>query len=123
MRKQYHFRKVENDTYIWDVDHLVELTQVPLSDIKELDEAYWYPDTHPTTQDIIAHMQLILEADLAYPIILCAQGRLMDGMHRVAKAKILGKASISAVQFDTNPQPDFINIHEDDLIYDEELIN
>ncbi|MDV2487588.1 hypothetical protein [Acinetobacter johnsonii] len=125
MRKQYHFRKVENDTYIWDVDHLVELTQsfqvrqVLLSDIKELDEAYWYPDTHPTTQDIIAHMQLTLEADLSYPIILCAQGRLMDGMHRVGKAKILGKASISAVQFDTNPQPDFINIHEDDLIYDD----
>ena len=46
MRKQYHFRKVENDTYIWDVDHLVELTQsfkvrqVPLSDIKELDDSY-----------------------------------------------------------------------------------
>lgn len=129
MRKQYHFRKVENDTYIWDVDRLVELTQsfqvrqVLLSDIKELDEAYWYPDTHPTTRDIIAHMQLTLEADLSYPIILCAQGRLMDGMHRVGKAKILSKASISAVQFDTNPQPDFINIHEDDLIYDDELIN
>lgn len=125
MRKQYHFRKVENDTHIWDVDHLVELTQsfqvrqVPLSAIKELDEAYWYPDTHPTTQDIIAHMQLILEADLSYPIILCAQGRLMDGMHRVGKAMILGKASISAVQFDTNPKPDFINVHEDDLIYDD----
>jgi len=94
MRKQYHFRKVENDTYIWDVDRLVEITQsfqvrqVPLSDIKELDEAYWYPDAHPTTQDIIAHMQLILEADLSYPIILCVQGRLMDGMHRVGKAKI-----------------------------------
>ena len=125
MRKQYHFRKVENDTYIWDVDRLVEITQsfqvrqVPLSDIKELDEAYGYPDAPPTTQDIIAHMQLIQEADLAYPIILCAQGRLMDGMHRVGKAKILGKASISAVQFDTNPQPDFINVHEDDLIYDD----
>ena len=129
MRKQYHFRKVENDTHIWDVDHLVKLTQsfqvrqVPLSDIKELDEAYWYPDTHPTTHEIIAQMQLIQEADLAYPIILCAQGRLMDGMHRVGKAKILGKESISAVQFDTNPQPDFINVHEDDLIYDDELIN
>lgn len=123
MRKQYHFRKVETDTYIWDVDHLVELTQsfqvrqVLLSDIKELDEAYWYPDTHPTTQDIIAHMQLTLEADLSYPITLCAQGRLIDGMHRVGKAKILGKEPISAVQFDTNPQPDFINVHEDDLIY------
>ena len=125
MIKLYHFRKIENDIHICHFYHLVELTQsfqvrqVPLSDIKELDEAYWYPDTHPTTQDIIAHMQLILEADLAYPIILCAQGRLMDGMHRVGKAKILGKASISAVQFDTNPQPDFINVHEDDLIYDD----
>lgn len=27
MRKQYHFRKVENDTYIWDVDNLVALTR------------------------------------------------------------------------------------------------
>ena len=43
----------------------------------------------------------------------------MDGMHRVGKATILGKESISAVQFDTNPQPDFINVHEDDLIYDD----
>lgn len=63
MRKQYHFRKVENDTYIWDVDNLVAFTQhfkvkeIPLSDIKELEEAYWYPDTHPTTQDILEHMQ------------------------------------------------------------------
>lgn len=93
MRKQYHFRKVENDTYIWDVDRLIELTQsfqvrqVPLSDIKELDEAYWYPDTHPTTHEIIAHMQLIQEADLAYPIILCVQGRLMDRYAQSGKSK------------------------------------
>lgn len=125
MRKQYHFRKVENDTYIWDVDNLVAFTQhfkvkeIPLSDIKELEEAYWYPDTHPTTQDILEHMQLIQQADLTYPIILCSQGRLMDGMHRVGKAKILGKDTISAVQFEIDPQADFINVDENDLIYDD----
>ncbi|WP_336166707.1 hypothetical protein [Acinetobacter sp. 161(2023)] len=125
MRKQYHFRKVGNDTYIWDVHNLVELTkkfkvkEIPLSEIKELEEPYWYPDTHPTTQEIIEHMQLIQEADLAYPIILCSQGRLMDGMHRVGKAKILGKNLISVVQFDVDPKPDFINIDEDDLTYDD----
>ena len=27
MRKQYHFRKIGNDTYIWDVHHLLELTK------------------------------------------------------------------------------------------------
>ena len=125
MRKQYHFRKVENDTYIWDVDNLVAFTQhfkvkeIPLSDIQELEEAYWYPDTHPTTQDILEHMQLIQQADLTYPIILCSQGRLMDGMHRVGKAKILGKDTISAVQFEIDPQADFINVDENDLIYDD----
>ncbi len=125
MRKQYHFRKVENDTYIWDVDNLVAFTQhfkvkeIPLSDIKELEEAYWYPDTHPTTQDILEHMQLIQQADLTYPIILCSQGRLMDGMHRVGKAKILGKDTISAVQFEIDPQADFINVDENYLIYDD----
>lgn len=123
MRKQYHFRHVEADTYIWDISHLLELTlnfpvrQVALSNIQELEEAYWYPNTHPTTQDIIAHMQLIQAADLAYPIILCTQGRVMDGMHRVAKAKMLGQTSIAAVQFEIDPAPDFINVHEDDLIY------
>ena len=125
MRKQYHFSKVENDTYIWDVDNLVAFTQhfkvkeIPLSDIKELEEAYWYPDTYPTTQDILEHMQLIQQADLTYPIILCSQGRLMDGMHRVGKAKILGKDTISAVQFEIDPQADFINVDENDLIYDD----
>lgn len=125
MRKQYHFRKVENDTYIWDVDNLVAFTQhfkvkeIPLSNIQELEEAYWYPDTHPTTQDILEHMQLIQQADLTYPIILCSQGRLMDGMHRVGKAKVLGKDTISAVQFEIDPQADFINVDENDLIYDD----
>lgn len=124
MRRQYHFRKVGNDIYIWDVVKLVELTKnfkektVALSAIQELNQAYWYPDSHPTTQDIIAHIQLIQQADLSYPIILCSQGRLMDGMHRVAKAQILGQESIRSVQFEVDPEPDFINIDEDDLIYD-----
>lgn len=109
MRKQYHFRKVESDTYIWDVDNLVALTrnfkvkEILLSEIKELNEPYWYPDSHPTTQDIIDHMILIQEADLSYPIIICSQGRIMDGMHRVGKAKILGEVKICAVQFDKDP--------------------
>lgn len=125
MRKQYHFRKVENDTYIWDVDNLVALTrnfkvkEILLSEIKELNEPYWYPDSHPTTQDIIDHMILIQEADLSYPIILCSQGRIMDGMYRAGKAKILCEVKIRAVQFDKDPQPDYINVDEDDLSYDD----
>ena len=29
-------------------------------------------------------------ADLSFPVILAAEGRVMDGMHRIAKALLLG---------------------------------
>lgn len=125
MRKQYHFRQVGDDTYIWDVHHLIKLSQgfpiheVQLSNIQELNEAYWFPDTYPTTQQIIEHFQLIQAADFNYPIILCANGRVMDGMHRIAKAKLLNLPTIRAVQFEITPQPSFINIDEDELDYDD----
>lgn len=125
MRRQYHFRQVGQDTYIWDVYHLVERTKtfvikiVALADIRELNEAYWFPDQFPTTQQIIEHFQLMQDADLSYPIILCAEGRLMDGMHRVAKASLLGHGDILAVQFEQTPEPDFINVDEEDLDYDD----
>ncbi|MGN5765936.1 hypothetical protein ACNQO6_16480 [Acinetobacter calcoaceticus] len=125
MRRQYHFRQVAQDIYIWDVHHLVELTKtfvikkVALADIRELNEAYWFPDQFPTTQQILEHFQLVQDADLSYPIILCAEGRVMDGMHRVAKASLLEHGDILAVQFEQTPEPDFINVDEDELDYDD----
>lgn len=125
MRRQYHFRQVGQDTYIWDVYHLVERTKtfvikiVALADIRELNEAYWFPDQFPTTQQIIEHFQLMQDADLSYPIILCAEGRVMDGMHRVAKASLLGHGDILAVQLEHTPEPDFINVDEEELDYDD----
>lgn len=124
MRKQYHFRTVGEDTYIWDVDQLIlqslnlPVIQVGIDEIKELNEPYWFPNHYPTTQDLINHFQLVQETDLSYPIILCPERRVMDGMHRVAKAKMLNLSSICAVQFTIMPQPDFINVDEDDLSYD-----
>lgn len=46
MRKQYHFRNIGQELYIWDVHYLLELTKnltpktVLLADIQELNEAY-----------------------------------------------------------------------------------
>lgn len=123
MRKQYHFRQVGEDIYIWDVHCLVALSaklnvkETLITDIQELNEAYWFPDTHPTTQQIIEHMQLVNAADLSYPIILCAEGRVMDGMHRIAKAILGHHTHIKAVQFEHTPKPDFINVDADDLDY------
>ncbi|MGE8541664.1 MAG: hypothetical protein ACN6NX_10200 [Acinetobacter sp.] len=123
MRKQYHFRQVGEDTYIWDVHRLVKLSQnlppqqILLTDIQELNEPYWFPQVAPTTQQIIEHIQLVQDADLSYPIILCASGRVMDGMHRVAQAALNNETYIQAVQFAKTPAPDFMNLDEDELDY------
>lgn len=48
MRQQYHFRDSNEGLLAWDVFRLLTLSQhlkvrnVPLSDIKELDEPFWY---------------------------------------------------------------------------------
>jgi hypothetical protein len=67
--------------------------------------------------DRTTYAKLINETELKYPIILSQDGRVMDGMHRVCKALILGLESISAVQFTIEPEPDFVNILPEDLPY------
>lgn len=125
MRKQYHFRHSDGDTLVWDCDRLVVLAgtlprvRVPLTDIAELDEAYWRDDGQPhmTTRELVEHMRLVREADLSYPIILSADGRIMDGMHRAAKALLEGREEIDAVKFESDPEPDYVNVDASELPY------
>lgn len=125
MRKQYHFQPSKNGFYAWDVNKLVKKTKnlpeilVNLEDIKELDENFWYqtPDTKPTCRSVVDHFRLVNETDLKPPIILSKDGRVMDGMHRVAKALLLGLKKIKAVKFLKDPAPDFVDIHASHLPY------
>ncbi len=66
---------------------------------------------------MIEHIRLINEADLSYPIILAANGEVMDGRHRIAKAALEGRTTIGAVQFETDPPPDFVGRAPGDLPY------
>lgn len=63
-------------------------------------------------------MKLVQETDLAYPIIISHEGRIMDGMHRVVRALIEGQTTIKAVKFDKEIAPDFIAVNENDLQYE-----
>ena len=129
MRKQYHLRPSPAGLLAWDVDRLIDLTarltpsDVPLESIRELDEPFWFgggSDT-ATCRAVADHARLILETDLRYPIILGADGRVMDGMHRVAKAYLEGSATIRAVRLEVDPEPDFVGVHEEALPYEERV--
>ena len=122
---QYHQQiDAEGRTLRWNVDRLIELAQalscitVALSSLHEFDEVYWFDATYPPTcRAVVEHAQRIQEVDLAYPIILSADGRVMDGMHRIAKALLDGRTTISAVQFQYEIEPDYRNCRPQDLPY------
>ncbi len=124
MRKQYYFRPSPAGLLAWDVDRLVELSRnftvraVPLEEIKELDDARFGADKVPTWRSFVEHCRLVQEAELRYPIIRAANGEVMDGMHRVCKALIEGHHTIEAVQFDTDPEPDYVGRRPEELPYD-----
>jgi len=125
VRQQYHSRKVGEDRLIWNVNRLLFLVKdlphknISLTDIKELDQKYWYEDHEPTCRSVALHSKLIQEADLKYPVILCAEGRVMDGMHRICKALLSDQDSIVAVQFEKTPEPDYKNVDLDQLPYED----
>lgn len=53
------------------------------------------------------HMKRALAADMDYPIILDAEGFVMDGWHRITRALVEGRSTIKAVRFDETPPCDF----------------
>jgi hypothetical protein len=88
-----------------------------LTEIRELDEPMFGDDEPVTWRALVEHLDLLEAADLAYPIILAADGRVMDGRHRVAKALHEGRSTIDAVQFDEDPPPDYVGKGPDELSY------
>ena len=124
MRAQYHFRQSRLGLCAWNVHRLVEQSsgfpreRVPLSAVRELDEVYWSNEKGLTCRDVVGHARLMLDCDLAFPVILSRDGRVMDGMHRVCKALLLGLSEIEAVRFVQDPEPDYIGASPSDLPYD-----
>ena len=123
MRKQYYFRASPAGLLAWDVDRLVRLTRdlpvraVPLQELGVLDEPVFGEEEPPTWRSFVAHVQLLQAAELAYPIILAADGAVMDGRHRIAKALCAGQSTVDAVQFPEDPPPDYVGCDPDALPY------
>ena len=124
IRPQYHFRRVGAQVHIWDVRKLLDraqaapVRQIALADIPEIDQPYWFdtPPGQPTCRAVMTHAAQVRTTDLAFPILRCDAGRMIDGMHRVMKALELGHTTIAARHI-ALPDPDFIDTDAADLPY------
>jgi hypothetical protein len=96
---------------LWAAAAQLPSKRVKLKDIREFDRDCWFGERHaPTIRDVAEHARRIDEADLSYPIILGSDGRLLDGGHRLAKAYLRGDIDVLAVQFEEDPEPDWVEV-------------
>ncbi len=93
---------------LWTEAADLPVREVTIAAIREFDTDCWFNGKGPTCREVAEHARRIQAADLTYPIILSAHGVLMDGGHRIAKAYLLGRRTVSARQFLTDPEPDWV---------------
>ncbi|WP_089548838.1 hypothetical protein [Paenibacillus sp. SSG-1] len=115
--KHIHGRMIDGRHHFWDVEKLWELSKdlpvhtIKIDSIKELDQDCWFKDSRrtpiPTIRNVALHCQRIVNANMEYPILLCSDGQLIDGGHRIAKALMDDKSEIDAVYI-TLPTADVI---------------
>lgn len=111
----------DKDSASWEVARLWELSEdlpvkeMPVSALEHhLDEVVWFDvrsseqEFKPTARAVAEHGERIYSADLSYPILLSAKGEIMDGMHRLAKAWMMGIETVKFRQFETDPEPDWV---------------
>jgi len=92
----------------WNVETLVEAAKdLPIIEYELTNESYdkslnWTLDN---VSDFICHMKRVEDCDINVPIILRADGVVMDGRHRIVKAMALGLRVLPARQFVVDPEP------------------
>ncbi len=93
---------------LWAAAAGLPVVSVPIDAIAEFDQDCWFGGRAPTCREVAEHARRIENADLRHPVILAADGGLMDGGHRIARAWLDGRTEVDAVRFDVDPEPDWV---------------
>ena len=113
-KRETHSRCVPGGREFWWSDRLwaesagLPVFSVPIADIAEFDQNCWFGDAPPTCREVAEHARRIEATDLRHPVILNADGGLMDGGHRIARAWLDGRTEVDAVRFVADPEPDWV---------------
>ncbi len=118
-KRSTHSNVRDGKRLVWYADRLWRLAadlpvvEVELESVKAwtgagaLDEDCWFVGARvPTLREVARHCQRINVATFDHPIILNDDGSLMDAGHRLCKALVEGRATISTARFPSMPPPD-----------------
>lgn len=105
--KKYPYIRKWDLVKIWDDSKSLKTTKIKVNEL--WDERYskvfcWLQEGEQVDNlFFLHHLKRVLNADLNYPIILSEERYIMDGVHRLMKAKHLGIEYIKCVQYQKDP--------------------
>lgn len=114
MEREHHSHLVAGRRHHFWTDRLWALAldlpvhALAIADIPEFDQDCWFRGRAPTCREVAEHARRIQAADLSFPVILAADGSLMDSGHRISKAWLAGHPTVRAVRFAADPAPDWV---------------
>jgi hypothetical protein len=73
--------------------------EVALGDLPKVHEYSFDKLGRPTVRTVVEHFRRMSDMDPSYPVILEAGKRVMDSMHRVARALLEGRMAIRVRRF------------------------
>ena len=108
----------------WDVPRLwalaagLPVTEMDPEGFREWDQWGWDDPERLALRHVVEHMRRILAADMAYPVIVSAEGNVMDGCHRIARAALDG-TNVRMVRFGVTPEPDRLDKSQPELRHED----
>jgi hypothetical protein len=103
-------KKTERGLAVWSVPRVwaaardLPVSAADFSEHPVLDSHAWGASL--TVREAIEHARRIQAADLSYPVILASDGRVFDGVHRIARAMLEGRSMLPVQRFTQDPEPD-----------------
>jgi hypothetical protein len=116
-RPHTHSVMIDGHLHTWEVPRLWALAEgLPTFEYEVrrfagFDDVMWFGDGHPpTVRAVLDHVHRVQTADLSRPILLSEVGRVMDGVHRLCRALIEGRDTVTAVRFVPTPAADRVEV-------------
>ena len=98
----------------WSVPRLVHLAEALPTFELPLAHAFLSYSIGPLTlRELAGHIVSVHNCDLSCPVLLDADGVLMDGRHRLVRAIVDGRQSVLARRFPVTPAPCRVDGAED----------
>ena len=106
----YDYKRQWNLKTIWELSEDLEIAQIEVNQLWDTrySRAWCWQQNDEEINNLffLHHLNRVMHADLNYPIILSEENYILDGVHRLMRAKYLGLKSISFVRFTKDPTPD-----------------